>query len=252
MSNHPQIPDDVAALISAYALGVLEPDQAELAERHIASSDACRRAFEDALETSAALALCVADSEPSGALRDRIVAAARAERPQAAPAVAPARAPRATAPGIRERLGRLLTPSGGFALAGIAAAIVFALVAVTQHNSASDARDRQAALVSLLASSDARVVPLKAADGSASGRVIVADGRAALISSLGAAPSGRTYQAWGLPADGGKPVPLPTFSGKGAVVLLDDVGAYAKVAVTVEPSGGSQAPSQAPFAAAAL
>ena len=248
MNSHPQIPDDVAALISAYALGVLEPDQAEIAERHIAESDACRRAFEDALETSAALALAVAGSEPPAGLRDRIVAAARAERPPPASA----RTERAAALGLRRRLGRLLTPSGGFALAGIAAAIVFALVAVTQHNSASDARDRQAALVSLLASSDARVVPLKAADGSASGRVIVANGRAALISSLGAAPSGRTYQAWGIPAGGGRPVPLPTFSGKGAVVILDHVGAYAQVAVTIEPSGGSQAPSQAPFAAATL
>jgi anti-sigma-K factor RskA len=244
MSNHPEIPADVAALISSYALGVLEPDQAELAEQHIAASDACRRAFEDALETSAALALCVADSEPPGDLRDRIVGAALAERPRPVPARA--------APGIRERLGRLLTPSGGFALAGIAAAVVFALIAVGQYNSASSARDRQAALVSILASSDARVVPLKAADGSASGRVIVAKGRAALISSLGAPPSGRTYQAWGLPAGGGKPVPLPTFSRKGAVVILDHVERYGKLALTVEPSGGSQVPSQAPFAAATL
>jgi anti-sigma-K factor RskA len=188
----------------------------------------------------------VADSEPSPDRRDRIVTGARAERPRAAPAH------KATAPGIRARLGRLLTPSGGFALAGIAAAIVFALVAVAQHDSASDARDREAALVSILAASDARVVPLTAADGSSRGRVLVAQGRAALISSLGAAPSGRTYQAWGLPDDGGEPVPLPTFSGKGAVVILDHVGDYAKVAVTVEPSGGSQAPSQAPFAAATL
>ncbi|MDX6540079.1 MAG: hypothetical protein QOI71_1689 [Gaiellales bacterium] len=244
MSTDPQIPDDVAALITAYALGALEPDQAELAEQHIAASDACRRAFEDALETSAALALCAAESGPPGDLRDRIVAAARAEgaRPAAV----------RVAPGIRQRLGRLLTPSGGLALAGIAAAIVFALIAVAQHDSASSARDRQAALVSLLASPDARVVPLQGADGRATGRVVVAQGRAALISSLGSPPSGRAYQAWGLPVGGGKPVPLPTFSRKGAVVLLDHVGGYAKLALTIEPSGGSQVPSQAPFAAATL
>ena len=50
MSTHPQIPEEVAALISAYALGALEPDQAALAEEHIAASDDCRRAYEDALE----------------------------------------------------------------------------------------------------------------------------------------------------------------------------------------------------------
>lgn len=246
MTTHPEIPEEIGALISAYALGVLEPDQAELAERHIAASDACRRAFDAALETSAALALCVADSEPPRELRDRIVAAARAER--APPA--PVRAPRA--PGLRERLGRLFTPSAGLALAGIAAAIVFALIAVAQHDSAASARDRQAALVALLASPDARIVPLSAGDGSARGRVVVANGRAALVSALAPAPSGRTYQAWGIPVGGGKPVPLPTFSRKGAVVIVDQAARYAQLAVTVEPSGGSQVPSQAPFAAAAL
>jgi anti-sigma-K factor RskA len=247
MSSNPQIPEDIAALISAYALGALEPDQAALAEEHIASSDACRRAYEDALETSAALALAVADSEPSADLRDRIVAAARAERPEPVPAVAPA------APRKRSRLAGWLTPSMGFAVAGIAAAIVFALVAVSQHNSATNARDNQEALVSILSSPDARVVPLKpSAGGAPSGRVVVSDGRAALISSLQPAPTGHTYQAWGLPAGGGDPVPLPTFSRNGSVVILDDVGDYGQVAITVEPSGGSQVPTTKPFAVASL
>ena len=161
MSTHPEIPDDVAALITAHALGALEPDQSELAERHIAASDACRRAYEDALETSAALALAVADSEPPADLRDRIVAAARAERGQDAPV----RALEAVAPRRRSRLAGLLTPSGGFALVGVAAAIVFALIAVSQHNSASSARDRQEALVAILSAPDARVVPLASSSG---------------------------------------------------------------------------------------
>ena len=88
--------------------------------------------------------------------------------------------------------------------------------------------------------------------GEAGGRVIVAQSRAALVSSMSRPPSGRTYQVWGLPSDGGEPVPLPTFSKPGAVVIVDDVAAYAKVAITVEPSGGSKTPSAAPFAAATL
>lgn len=248
MSSDSRIPEDVAALISAYALGALDPDQAALAEQHIASSDACRRAYEDALETAAALALAVAESEPRADLRDRIVAAARAEgRPEAAPVAAPAEERR------RSRLAGWLTPSTGFAIAGIAAAIVFALVAVSQHNSASSARDDRQALVSILSAPDARVVPLEPnAGGKPSGRVIVSQGRAALVSSLQPAPAGHTYQAWGLPDGGGDPVPLPTFDRNGAVVILDDVGDYAKLAVTVEPSGGSQAPTTKPFAVASL
>ena len=141
----------------------------------------------------------------------------------------------------------------GFAVAGIAAAIVFALVAVSQHNSATNARDNQEALVSILSSANAKVVPLEpSAGGSPSGRVVVSDGRAALISSLQPAPAGHTYQAWGLPSDGGAPVPLPTFDRNGAVVILDDVGDYGQLAVTVEPSGGSQAPTTKPFTVATL
>ena len=247
MSSHPQIPDDVAALISAYAMGALEPDQEELAEQHIAASDDCRRAYEDALETSAALALAVADGEPSAGLRDRIVAAARAERPDPLPV--------ATRPATswRSRLGGLITPSAGFAVVGVAAAIVFGLVAVSQHNSANSARDRQEALSALLAAPDARVVPVQEADGSGSaGRVVVSQGRAAFVSSLGSPPAGRTYQAWGIPDGSGAPVPLPTFSKAGSVLILNDVGDYKQLAVTVEPSGGSKTPSGAPIAAASL
>ena len=122
MTTHPRIPDDVAALICAYALGDVDAEQAALAEQHIAASDDCRRAYEDALETAAALALAAAASEPPAALRERIVAAARAEGAPGAPAA------RASAPAParrRRRLAGLFTPSGGFALAGVAAAIVF-------------------------------------------------------------------------------------------------------------------------------
>lgn len=247
MSTHPQIPDDVAALISAYALGALEPDQVEQAERHIAESDDCRRAYEDALETAAVLALALDDSEPPAYLRDRILAAAREEAPAARPS--PAR------PAERRRklsLTGWLTPSTGFALAGVAAAVVLALVAVSQHDSAANARDRQEALVSLLSARDARIVPLNATGGgSPGGRVIVAGGRAAIVSSLQAPPPGHTYQAWGLRA-GGSAVPLPTFSRNGSVVILDDVSKYKGLGITVEPSGGSQRPSSAPFAVATL
>ena len=91
MSGHPPIPDDVAALISAHALGALDPDQAELAEKHIAASDDCRRAYEDALETAAALALAVVDSEPpaESARAHPGGGASRAPEPAIRPAAAP-------------------------------------------------------------------------------------------------------------------------------------------------------------------
>ena len=82
--------------------------------------------------------------------------------------------------------------------------------------------------------------------------MVVSQGRAALVSSLqhGALRPAPTRP--GASRRAARPVPLPTFSGNGAVVILDDVGQYDRSALTVEPSGGSQTPSSAPFAAATL
>ena len=65
------------ALLSAHALGALTPDEADEAERLIALGGPHRRAFEEALETAAALALATGDAEPPPELRARILAAVR-------------------------------------------------------------------------------------------------------------------------------------------------------------------------------
>jgi anti-sigma-K factor RskA len=74
------IPENVAALLSAHALGALEPDEIDEAERLIESSDELRRHFETALETAAAIALATADVAPPPELRERILDAARRAR----------------------------------------------------------------------------------------------------------------------------------------------------------------------------
>jgi anti-sigma-K factor RskA len=75
-----ELPDTTAALIAAHALGALDEDDATEAERLIAGSDACRRVFEEALETAAALAVATVAVEPPPELRERILAAVRAMR----------------------------------------------------------------------------------------------------------------------------------------------------------------------------
>jgi anti-sigma-K factor RskA len=72
-----ELPVEIAALLSAHALGALDPDEADEAERLIAVSQACRRAFEEALETATAIALATEPVEPPPELRRRILAAAR-------------------------------------------------------------------------------------------------------------------------------------------------------------------------------
>jgi len=68
-----------------------------------------------------------------------------------------------------------------------------------------------------------------------------------------APPSADTvYQLWLMPASGDAPGPAGTIS-SGEVqptttIVLDDVGSMSKLAVTVEPPGGSPQPTSEPFA----
>jgi len=68
------------------------------------------------------------------------------------------------------------------------------------------------------------------------------------ITGLGAAPSGRTYEAWIIPA-GASPRPAGLFPGgkTTTVRLRGTVPKKAVVAVTVEPAGGSKQPTTTPF-----
>jgi anti-sigma factor RsiW len=80
MTEYDDLPTDVAALISAHALGALEPEEAGEVERLIAGSDTARRVFEELLETAAAIALAADGGAPPPDLRERILQAARKER----------------------------------------------------------------------------------------------------------------------------------------------------------------------------
>jgi anti-sigma-K factor RskA len=67
------------------------------------------------------------------------------------------------------------------------------------------------------------------------------------VSGLAAAPSGKTYEAWIIPA-GKAPQPAGLFPGSmNAVRLSGMVPKHAVVAVTVEPAGGSTKPTTTPI-----
>jgi anti-sigma-K factor RskA len=74
-------------------------------------------------------------------------------------------------------------------------------------------------------------------------------GKAMLSTSgLGAAPRGKTYEAWIIPA-GKQPQPAGLFRGgpDASLALRGSVPRNAVVAVTLEPAGGSSAPTTTPI-----
>jgi len=80
--------------------------------------------------------------------------------------------------------------------------------------------------------------------------VVVRNGQATLrASGLSAAPQGKTYEAWIIPASGTAPRPAGLFpGGAGTTVhLKGTVPQDALVAVTVERAGGVSAPTERPI-----
>jgi anti-sigma-K factor RskA len=130
-------------------------------------------------------------------------------------------------------------------------AIVFA---ITARQDADELRDRSAAdaeVAAALAAPGAQVVDLAPADGGIGAAVVVAEGRQPLlVTTLDEAPTGRTYQVWAIPGDGA-PRSIGLFGGgeDDDVVRLpgDALTGANTVAVTLEPEGGSEGPTTAPF-----
>lgn len=109
---------------------------------------------------------------------------------------------------------------------------------------------RQEALGAVVSASDAQRSEVELADGTVATVIWSAEqGQSAILfEGLGAAPEGRIYQAWYIDAAG--PHDAGVFDAEGdstAIVLEGELSAGAVVGVTVEPAGGSEAPTTDPI-----
>ena len=225
-------------LTAAYALDALDPEERRAYEEHLPGCEDCRRELASFLETTEALAVAASGPAPSPGLRDRILADVGAEPAQNVVPLESRR--RRTAPALA-------------AIAAVAAvvAIGIGLWASSLSGELDETRtalERERIAAAIVADPGSRIVDL----ASGNGRLIVdQDGRAALVlTNLGPAPSGRTYQAWII--EGENPIPAGIFPGEDGldVVLVDgDVADGEVVAVTIEPAGGVDAPTQPPVLA---
>ncbi len=109
---------------------------------------------------------------------------------------------------------------------------------------------RNEALGAVVSAADAQRDEVELADGSTATVVWSAErGQSAILfDGLTAAPAGRTYQAWYIDADGPQSAGTFDASGDATAFLLDGaLTAGAAVGVTVEPDGGSDAPTTDPI-----
>lgn len=225
-------------LTAAYALDALDPDERSAYEAHLSGCEQCQKELESLWQTTEALAVAASGPEPSAALRERILADARAKPPRNVVPLEPRR--RRTVPVLA-------------AAAAIAAVValgvgLWASSLSRQLDDARTALDRERMAAAIVANPDSRTIALDAGTG----RLVVdPDGRAALVlHGLGPAPRGKTYETWIV--EGEVPRPAGLFPGQDGidVVAVDgQVGSGTVVAVTIEPVGGVDAPSTTPIVA---
>jgi hypothetical protein len=201
-------PEELDALLGAYALDAVDPDERIEIEEYLAANPRARAEVDQHQEVAAMLAFS-GSAAPDG-IWDRISSAiggdsANADGDDAGePAVPSPLQLVMGGPGVGSPKSRSRAP--WYALGGLAAAaavIVFVLVGMVNHRnneiSASRAPDVKAAAQAALASPDTRKVSLVSSDGHERVEVAVSpDGTGfGVAQGLPSLPSDRTYQLWG-------------------------------------------------------
>jgi anti-sigma-K factor RskA len=220
-------------LLPAYAIGSLDADELQRVEEHLLSCWICRDESSAFRALADELSLAVPVAEPSRDLKDRLMQRVQSARPQ----------PRVSRPEFTRPFWERLLPAWGLAslllIVGLAASS-FILWQRINH------------LEFATAPGGMRAVPLSATDAAprATGFVLIsADGDDGALVVDGLPPLGESqqYQVW-LVQDGQRT--------SGAVFSTDEKSyggtrlraprsllEYAAVGITIEPTGGSSAPT---------
>jgi len=209
-------------LTAGYALDALDPPERRAYEDHLEDCERCQEELSSFWETTDALAVAASGAVPGYGLRERVLAAARAE-------------PRNVIP-FTPRRTRVVPALAAVAAVAAVVALAVGLWATQLSGDLDDARlalEREREAAAVLADPAARAVALEAGQGRV---VVLPDGRAVLVlDDLGVAPAGKTYEAWIV--ERGSPVPAGIFPGSGGrdlVPLEGTVDPGDVVAVTIE------------------
>ena len=223
--------EHVDELIAGHALRALSSEDEERVALHVAECARCRRRLREMEAVAGSLAYAVPQVAPPPDLRSRVHAIAE-------PVVEAPRAPEpAAAPVPRERRLRTLWPRfAAVAMPAMAVALVaLAVWNVSLRNDLGSVTDR-------LQTGTAVTLPRV-------GNVVAQqNGNATLYASVRPAPAGKTYEAWVI--RGSVALPAGIFQGGGTVELHLTQAARPgdRIAVTIEPAGGSKRPTTTPIA----
>ncbi len=247
--------NEVHDLAALYVVDALTVEESAEFENHLVTCVECQLEVTDMRSVTEKLSRSV-QADPPASLRSAVLASIASTTQEAGipPTVLPAEPAMAAQPAAGDvvpirplkprrpsRLPHLL------AAAAVIIAVGFGGWALQSHHDAQQATAQQSALVNLFGASDVRTVS-GAVPGGGSATVVLSDSQdKALFVTAGmpALPSDKVYELWTITD---KAAPAGTFEGStGSVVTLPSAALSAnKIAVTVEPKGGSQQPTTAP------
>ncbi len=268
----PAAADELEAALAAHALGALPEPDAQAVERHVATCPACRTQARELVATVALLPAACEPAEPTPALRDRVLAAARAAiapdpallartdgaqlASTAEPTVWRIADPPDLAPqtGTDSPPGAAPPPARRPAIAWrpwlLTAAAVLLAVGVGLSNVLlrQDLRERDAVLA--VYESAMRSWPLEGDAAPLGARATLVQPRAGgspvlIVQTLPELPATRAYQVWMI--RDGQPASAAVLPRGGEAPRLVELGqplaGAQTVALTEEPAGGSPAPT---------
>jgi anti-sigma-K factor RskA len=227
---------DCGADAAAYALGALEPEEAEAFSRHLDACVVCRDEVAAFQHTANALAMTPPQHRAPRGLKRRVMRAVRESDADAQAQGAPARRPR--------RFGAGLSVARP-AVAGLAALAVVVVVI-------------GAIIVGSNGSGGTRTITAAVSGSPGTAQLSVNGGHGQLVMRNFPQPAaGHIYELWELRSGAKAPQPTGTLfsvnsSGAGNVGVPGGLHGISKVLVTQEPAGGSLAPTTTPVIVASL
>ena len=233
MNNH--------ELVGAYALDALDAEERAEFELHLATCADCQAELASYADVLDALADDGEASEVPDGLQERIAAELAVTAQDSVNEPAPSEVP--AAPTVSEAPLADVVPlrrrSVGRILAVAAASVAVLVLAGTLFATLTKPSDAER----IRAASD--VVEVETGISDVIVFVSASEGGIAVEGEMPDPAEGKEYQLWVVPADGSAPIPGPTMGGgETDAAWLTDLEGAAAIAVSLEPEGGSTAPTE--------